>query len=57
MKHGGKRPRAGRPKTGRISFAVRVKPKTATLIDRLAFLQNKTRGAVIEEQFNVMRGA
>lgn len=52
MKHGGKRPRAGRPKSGRVAFPIRVVPKIARLIDRLAFVQNKSRGRVVEEQFN-----
>lgn len=51
-KHGGKRPKAGRPRTGRISITIRVSPDVAALITRLAFLENQSLGEVVEERFS-----
>lgn len=49
--HGGRRPRAGRPRSGRVLLVLRVLPEVASTISRLAFTQDKSRGEVVEQFF------
>lgn len=50
-KHGGNRPGAGRPKSGRKSYCLRVKRAVWEAIARMAFERDKSYGEVVEEKF------